>query len=117
MNASPWTPNRVEKIIHLWIEEKKSGQKIANILGDTTRHAVINKLHSLGVYRGRDISVTEVLATIGIEPEGGVPIEELKERHCRFPLWGLNDTEKFYCGKKRKPGSSYCEKHSKLTTK
>lgn len=118
MNASPWTPDRVEKIVYLWIKEKKSGQQIANILGNTTRHAVINKLHSLGVYRGQDVSVEDVLISLGIEPENGVLFEELTSRHCRYPLWGLNDTEnKRYCGRRRKPGSSYCDKHSKLTTK
>ena len=117
MIASPWTPERVEKIVHLWVNEAKSGQQIANILGDTTRHAVINKLHSLGVYRGRDVSVNEVLSSLGIEPENGVTIEELTSRHCRFPLWRLDDTEKRYCGKKRVAGSPYCEEHARLAKK
>ena len=41
-----WTPEREEKLKQLW-KKGHSGSQIANMLGDTTRNAVIGKAHRL----------------------------------------------------------------------
>ena len=41
-----WTPEREEKLKELW-KKGHSGSQIANILGGTTRNAVIGKAHRL----------------------------------------------------------------------
>ena len=41
-----WTPERERKLKELW-KKGRSGSQIANILGGTTRNAVIGKAHRL----------------------------------------------------------------------
>ena len=41
-----WTPEKVEKLKNLWTKGNTASQ-IAEILGDTTRNAVIGKAHRL----------------------------------------------------------------------
>ena len=43
-----WTPEREEKLRELW-KKGHSGSEIANILGNTTRNAVIGKAHRLNL--------------------------------------------------------------------
>ena len=43
-----WTSEREEKLKQLW-KKGHSGSEIANILGDTTRNAVIGKAHRLNL--------------------------------------------------------------------
>lgn len=40
----------------------------------------------------------------------GVALMDLRDRHCRWPLWqaGAAVTSKFYCGNETAPGSVYC---------
>ena len=43
-----WTPEREKRLNLLW-KKGHSGSEIANILGDTTRNAVIGKAHRLNL--------------------------------------------------------------------
>ena len=43
-----WTPLREEKLKQLW-KKGHSGSEIANMLGSTTRNAVIGKAHRLNL--------------------------------------------------------------------
>ena len=43
-----WTPEKETKLRELW-KKGHTGSEIANILGDTTRNAVIGKAHRLNL--------------------------------------------------------------------
>ena len=43
-----WTPEKEEKIKELW-KKGHTASQIANLLGDTTRNAVIGKAHRLNL--------------------------------------------------------------------
>ena len=45
-----WTDERVAKLVRLW-GEGYSGGEIAEVLGWTTRSAVLGKLHRMGITR------------------------------------------------------------------
>ena len=97
----PWTKERIEIATRMWSEENKSASKIAEVLGGTTRHAVRNKLMSLGLSKKNSV----------------VNLLDLKKNHCRFPLWDHQEhaTGKF-CGRPIKDDeSSYCNEHHILT--
>jgi hypothetical protein len=106
---APWTPLRTSEAVRLWVEEKKTGGEIAKILGDTTRHAVINKLRSLGITR----SSQEIPSDIDT---GYVMFEDLRKNQCHFPLWPHDSRPDFrYCGRETVPGSPYCKVHTEKT--
>ena len=109
---TPWTPERTAEAVRLWVEGKKTGGEVARILGNTTRHAVINKLRSLNITRSSSgVTGNEAYA-------GFVMFEDLGPRHCRFPLWGFEDKPDFkYCGRRKKLGSPYCEEHNRIATR
>ena len=39
---------------------------------------------------------------------------QLEECQCRFPI--TNDTPFLFCGRKKRPGSSYCQRHHTICT-
>jgi GcrA cell cycle regulator len=39
---------------------------------------------------------------------------ELTSETCRFPLWGSDEREGFYCGAKPVPGLPYCLGHCRM---
>lgn len=45
-----WTEDRVKTLVRMWKEKSTAGQ-IAEVLGDTTRNAVIGKIHRMGLSR------------------------------------------------------------------
>ena len=52
-----WTDEKVEKLKDLW-DEGHTASEIANMLGDTTRNAVIGKAHRLNL-EARAIAIAE----------------------------------------------------------
>ena len=44
-------------------------------------------------------------------------LEDLQPHQCRYPLGEVNERPKYFCGKTRWGGYSYCEEHTKLCTK
>lgn len=45
---TPWTDCRVERLIYLWDVDGRSAGEIVDLLGGTTRNAVLGKLSRLG---------------------------------------------------------------------
>lgn len=46
-------------------------------------------------------------------PTGAVELMQLRDHHCRFPLWSLPNETKFFCGEDN-GGRTYCPVHFKL---
>jgi len=131
-----WTKERENKLKELW-KKGHSASQIAEMLGDTTRNAVIGKAHRLNL-QARAISkktsskrqVENNLSTKGkeqklsrkarfrsllldknFEPENPKKLEELTDEHCRWPI-GHPYEEKFYfCGRKPLEKFPYCKLH------
>ena len=130
-----WTQEKEEKLKQLW-EKGHTASQIAEILGDTTRNAVIGKAHRLklaarapskksqstrkevasGEHKGekqisRKITFKSLLLDKNFEPENPKKLEELGDRNCRWPI-GHPDQEGFYfCGRSPIEGFSYCKLH------
>ena len=130
-----WTQEKDEKLKQLW-EKWHTASQIAEILGDTTRNAVIGKAHRLklaarapskksqstrkevasGEHKGekqisRKSRFKSLLLDKNFEPENPKKLEELGDRNCRWPI-GHPDQEGFYfCGRSPIEGFSYCKLH------
>ena len=131
-----WTVDREKKLRELW-KKGHSASQIANILGETTRNAVIGKAHRLNlearnVARGsspkkkvqknqnetnkpgklsRKARFKSLLLDKTFEPENPKNLEELSDKTCRWPI-GHPDEKKFYfCGRTTVEGFSYCKLH------
>ena len=131
-----WTPKREEKLKELW-KKGHSGSEIANILGDTTRNAVIGKAHRLkldarSVSRkpiqkanlekdnipevknqklGRKAKFKALLLDKNFEPENPTKLENLTDKLCRWPLGERMEPAKFFCGRKSMEKFPYCKLH------
>ena len=57
-----WTPEKEQKLRQLW-KKGHSGSEIARMLGDTTRNAVIGKIHRLGLSNRGATSVKDKTTT------------------------------------------------------
>ena len=131
-----WTPEREEKLRELW-KKGHSGSQIANLLGSTTRNAVIGKAHRLnlsakikarsssnnlnsnnseldGDIREKRIKKSKFKSLIiekDFESENPKQLEELDESSCKWPI-GHPDEESFYfCGRSSLKDFSYCKLH------
>ena len=130
-----WTQEKEEKLKQLW-EKGHTASQIAEILGDTTRNAVIGKAHRLklaarapskksqstrkevasGEHKGekqisRKSRFKSLLLDKNFEPENPKKLEELTDETCRWPI-GHPYEEKFYfCGRKSLEKFPYCKLH------
>ena len=130
-----WTPEKEEKLKELWTKGY-SGSQIANMLGNTTRNAVIGKAHRLKLEArtiskkhrskinteknnsenktqklGRKARFKALLLDKNFEPENPKKIEELTDKTCRWPI-GHPYEEKFYfCGRTAIDKFPYCKLH------
>ena len=131
-----WTPEREKKLKELWTRGHTASQ-IANLLGDTTRNAVIGKAHRMNLEArgatkkitpkintensnivdtktqklGRKARFKALLLDKNFEPENPKKIEELTDQTCRWPI-GHPYEEKFYfCGRKSMEKFPYCKLH------
>ena len=130
------TPKREEKLRELW-KKGHSGSEIANILGDTTRNAVIGKAHRLkldarSVSRkpiqkanlekdnvaevknqklGRKAKFKALLLDKNFEPENPTKLENLTDKLCKWPLGERIEPAKFFCGRKSMEKFPYCKLH------
>ena len=130
-----WTPKKEEKLKELW-KKGYSGSQIANMLGDTTRNAVIGKAHRLKLEArtiskkhrskinteknnsenktqklGRKARFKALLLDKNFEPENPKKIEDLTDKTCRWPI-GHPYEEKFYfCGRTAIDKFPYCKLH------
>jgi len=130
-----WTQDKEEKLKELWGKGHTASQ-IAEILGDTTRNAVIGKAHRLKLAArttsnksqvqkkqvansdikdekniSRKSRFKSILLDKNFEPENPKTLEQLENNNCRWPI-GHPDQEGFYfCGRSPIEGFSYCKLH------
>ena len=130
-----WTDEKVEKLKDLWAKGHTASE-IANMLGDTTRNAVIGKAHRLDLEArapsketspsgkqearparkaqqpmSRKSKFKSILLDKNFEPEKPTSLEGLTDSTCRWPI-GHPDEEKFYfCGRKPIEDFPYCKLH------
>ena len=131
-----WTPERENKLKELW-KKGHTASEIANLIGDTTRNAVIGKAHRLNLEAravskksqhkanvgnektpevktqklGRKARFKALLLDKSFEPENPKKLEELTDETCRWPI-GHPYEEKFYfCGRKSLEKFPYCKLH------
>ena len=131
-----WTPEREKRLILLW-KKGHSGSEIANILGDTTRNAVIGKAHRLNLPArsvskrslhkegkkknnipedkkqklGRKARFKALLLDKNFEPENPTKLEDLTDEHCKWPLGEKLEPATLFCGRKSMEKFSYCKLH------
>ena len=129
-----WTPDREEKLRELW-KKGHTASQIAEIIGGTTRNAVIGKAHRLNL-EARAISKktktktkTEInlpakeekmsrkarfkslLLDKNFEPENPKQLEELTEETCKWPIGHPPEKDFYFCGRKPMEKFPYCKLH------
>jgi len=131
-----WTPEKEEKLKDLW-KKGHTGSEIANILGETTRNAVIGKAHRLNLPArsvskrsssktnleknsapeiknqklGRKAKFRALLLDENFEPENPTKLENLNDDLCKWPLGEKMTPANFFCGRKAMEKFSYCKLH------
>ena len=130
-----WNDKKEQKLRELWSKGHTASQ-IAELLGDTTRNAVIGKAHRLNLearapskrsrsdkseapkpqtkFRGsesRKSKFKSILLDKNFEPENPTSLENLTDQTCKWPS-GHPDEENFYfCGRKPVDAFPYCKLH------
>ena len=132
-----WTPEREEKLRELW-KKGNTASQIANILGDTTRNAVIGKAHRLNLQArskskkitskvntennvqtenkispkiGRKAKFKALLLDKNFEEENPKKLEELTDETCRWPIGHPHEENFYFCGRKSIDKFPYCKLH------
>jgi len=131
-----WTPEREEKLRKLW-KKGHSGSEIAGILGNATRNAVIGKAHRLKLETrsisrksstkantekenisevknqklGRKARFKALLLDKNFEPENPTKLENLTDKHCRWPLGEKMEPASLFCGRESMEKFPYCRLH------
>jgi GcrA cell cycle regulator len=130
-----WTTEKVDKLKELWSKGHTASQ-IAEMLGDTTRNAVIGKAHRLdlearapskqsAVPRSRDnkqikrtaaptsrkAKFQSILLDKNFEPENPKSLENLTESTCKWPIGHPNEEKFYFFGRKPEGEFPYCKLH------
>ena len=131
-----WTQEREEKLKELW-KKGHTASQIAEILGGTTRNAVIGKAHRLKLaaraaskgskivrkqitvggeaknekFISRKAKFKSLLIDKNFEPENPKTLEELDDKNCRWPIGHPNEKDFYFCGRSPVEGFSYCKLH------
>jgi len=130
-----WSQEREAKLRELW-EKGHTASQIAEILGNTTRNAVIGKAHRLKLaaravskksekqkkqfasdqnkqqgYIGRKERFKSLLLDKNFEPENPKKLEELSDKNCRWPIGHPDQKDFYFCGRSPIEGFSYCKLH------
>ena len=131
-----WTQEKEEKLRQLW-EKGHTASQIAEILGDTTRNAVIGKAHRLNLSakiktrtatsnqnyqnslneqniksrKGRRSKFKSLIIEKDFEPENPKQLEELDENSCKWPIGHPNEKSFYFCGRTSLKDFSYCKLH------
>ena len=130
-----WTNEKVDKLKELWSKGHTASQ-IAEMLGDTTRNAVIGKAHRLdlearapskqsSVPKSRDnkqikrtaaptsrkAKFQSILLDKNFEPENPKSLEDLTESTCKWPIGHPNEEKFYFCGRKPEGEFPYCKLH------
>ena len=133
---SSWDESRESKLKELW-EKGHTASQIAEILGGTTRNAVIGKAHRLKLagraqskrpekqkkqavsgannnnekYINRRARFKSLLLDKNFEPENPKKLEELGDKNCRWPIGHPDEEDFYFCGRNPIEGFSYCKLH------
>ena len=134
-----WTVEKVEKLKELWTKGHTASQ-IAELLGETTRNAVIGKAHRLNLEArapskkasssaalpssqanrstrkssnpmSRKAKFQSILLDKNFEPENPKSLEELSEKTCKWPIGHPNEESFYFCGRKPEGEFPYCKLH------
>ena len=134
-----WTLEREEKLRELW-KKGHTASKIAELIGDTTRNAVIGKAHRLNLQAraaskkslpranaendntqkartqklGKKARFRALLLDKNFEPENPKKLEELTDKTCRYPNNHPGDENFYFCGRKPFEKEVYCRLHLML---
>jgi len=131
-----WTTERENKLKELW-KKGHTASKIASILGETTRNAVIGKAHRLNLQAraglkktspkintlnngapevktqklGRKARFRSLLLDKNFEPENPKKLEELTDETCRWPIGHPYEKKFYFCGRTSMEKFPYCKLH------
>jgi GcrA cell cycle regulator len=130
-----WTNEKVEKLKELWSKGHTASQ-IAEMLGETTRNAVIGKAHRLDLEArapskqsatpksrdnrqikrtaaptSRKAKFQSILLDKNFEPENPKSLEDLTESTCKWPVGHPNEEKFYFCGRKPEGEFPYCKLH------
>ena len=131
-----WTRDREEKLRELW-KKGHTASQIAEILGETTRNAVIGKAHRLKLaaraptkgtkVEKKQVSINKdskndkiisrkarfksLLLDKNFEPESPKTLEQLEDKNCRWPIGHPDEKDFYFCGRTPVEGFSYCKLH------
>tara|TARA_B100001093_G_C26559483_1_gene898009 strand:+ start:196 stop:696 length:501 start_codon:yes stop_codon:yes gene_type:complete len=132
-----WTEEKIDKLKKLWSKGHTASQ-IAEMLGDTTRNAVIGKAHRLDLEArapskkslGSNLSGSQnkpvrrtsqplsrkakfqsILLDKNFEAENPKSLEELTETTCKWPIGHPNEESFYFCGRKPEAEFPYCKLH------
>ena len=130
-----WTVEKVEKLKNLWSKGHTASQ-IAEMLGETTRNAVIGKAHRLDLEArapskqsatpksrdnkqikrtaaptSRKAKFQSILLDKNFEPENPKSLEDLTENTCKWPIGHPNEEKFYFCGRKQEGEFPYCKLH------
>ena len=133
-----WTPEREHKLKELW-KKGHTASKIAALIGDTTRNAIIGKAHRLNLQAravskkssakvnteniksevktqklGKKARFRALLLDKNFEPENPKKLEELTDKTCRYPNNHPGDENFYFCGRKPFEKEVYCRLHLML---
>ena len=130
-----WTLEKETKLKELWKKGHTASQIAAVLGGDTTRNAVIGKAHRLNlegraVFKkiktktnnnsqsevktqklGRKASFKALLLSSDFEQENPTRLQNLTDKHCRWPLGEKLQPASFFCGRKPVEKFPYCQLH------
>ena len=131
-----WTTERERKLKELW-KNGHTASQIAEMLGDTTRNAVIGKAHRLNLQAraaskkpsvkvnaennntqefktqklGRKAKFKALLLDKNFEQENPKKLEELTDLTCRWPIGHPYEKKFYFCGRKPLEKFPYCKLH------
>ena len=131
-----WTTERENKLKELW-KKGHTASKIASILGETTRNAVIGKAYRLNLQAragskktslkintlnnsapevktqklGRKARFRSLLLDKNFEPENPKKLEELTDETCRWPIGHPYEKNFYFCGRTSMEKFPYCKLH------
>ena len=131
-----WSPEKEKKLKELW-KLGHTASQIANMLGDTTRNAVIGKAHRLNLEAratskrikpettrknnasfetktqklSRKAKFRALLLDKNFEQENPKKLEELTDETCRWPIGHPYEKDFYFCGRKPMEKFPYCKLH------
>ena len=99
-----WSDEQIDTLKALWTEGKPASE-IAEILGNTSRNAVIGKAHRLGLSgRPSPIKMQKITAR-------GATFLTMTERMCKWPFGDPKKPDFHFCGRAIDVAMTYCAEH------